>query len=104
MPTVTGFSWRRRQPSPSLNEPLSIMCSDEASARAEAERRQAAERDPDVEWIYLRRDEDRQWIVRRWTPDLVPDPQQRESDTGGRAVRLLIDAVFGAMDPTNWFG
>jgi hypothetical protein len=44
--------------------PTDILCADEASAREEAARRQLTDTE-DAEWIYLRRDRDKQWVARR---------------------------------------
>jgi hypothetical protein len=73
-----------------------VQCADEASARAEATRRQAGETEDGVEWIYLHRDRDGQWVVRRYTGESdSPEPESRTS-------RALGEAVGGLVDPTNW--
>lgn len=73
-----------------------IHCADEASARAEAARRQADETEDGVEWIYLHRDRDGQWVVRRYTGDSgTPEPESRTSN-------VLGEVIGGLVDPTNW--
>ena len=73
-----------------------IQCADEASARAEAARRQAGETEDGVEWIYLHRDRDGQWVVRRYTGESdSPEPESRTSRVAG-------EVIGGLVDPTNW--
>lgn len=73
-----------------------IHCVDEASARAEAARRQTDETEDGVDWIYLHRDRDDRWVVRRYTGE-TGEPQAE-----GLSSRLL-GVVLGILDPTNWF-
>ena len=74
-----------------------IRCADEASARAEATRRQAHETERGVEWIYVPRADDDQWVVFRYTgePD-KPEPK-------GPASPLVIDGIRElVIDVTQW--
>lgn len=73
-----------------------VHCADEASARTEAARRQAYETEDGVEWIYLHRDSDDQWVVRRYTAEAGG----REPKT--RTSKLLGEVAGGLLDPTNW--
>jgi len=73
-----------------------IHCADEASARAEAARRQAEEADDGVEWIYLHRDRDDQWVARRYTGDVgAPEAE-------GRTSRVMSEVIGELIDPTTW--
>jgi hypothetical protein len=71
-----------------------ILCSDEASARAEAARRQESETSG-AEWIYLRRDRDRQWVVRRWI--------DQGDEPGSFTFDVVGNVVGEVLNPFNWF-
>ena len=75
---------------------LDIICPDRASAQAEAERRQALERDG-AEWIYLCRDRDRQWVARRWVDDRVD-----RGSGSGVVGEVIAEAVVEALNPLTW--
>jgi hypothetical protein len=71
-----------------------LLCPSEASARDEAARRQATETEG-AEWIYLRRDRDKQWVVRRWTGDEGPAPRDPASK--------VVKEFFGEfLNPFNY--
>ena len=53
----------RRQSRPDFDW-REIVCADEAAAKAEAARQEAAD-DPSVEWVYLHNDKTDQWLARR---------------------------------------
>lgn len=88
---------RRRPKDARVQEPpeSDILCPDEVSARAEAARRQATETE-DAEWIYLCRDLDKQWVVRRWTV------QGEEPESKSRASRVAGEVVGEVINPLNW--
>lgn len=66
-----------------------IVCSDEAAAATEAERRQRLERGNDGEWIYLR-NAGGQWVARRTPRDLKPRRSSREE---------LLDSLLSLINP-----
>lgn len=71
-----------------------IPCADETTAREEAARQQAIEREG-AEWIYLRIDG--RWCAKRYVA--ADDSNAKEK---GR-VRRTIGTVLGEMlDPFNW--
>jgi hypothetical protein len=73
-----------------------ILCPNEAAARAEAARRQQTETEG-AEWIYLRRDQDKQWVARRWTgQDDKPNARTSRAD-------VVVDLVGEVINPVNWF-
>ena len=66
-----------------------MVCGDEDSARAQAERQQQLEQDPDAEWIYLR-NRDGRWVARRTARDPQPaTPTRRE-----RIFNAIADIFF----------
>jgi hypothetical protein len=68
------------------------VCSDEASARREAEERTSEDVDG-AEWIYLRNDEER-WVARRIPPGWSPPEPEPES-----MKRAILTSL---LNPFEW--
>ncbi len=80
---VSDFDWRE------------IVCADEHGARVEAVRQQQLEDPEEVEWIYLR-NQNQQWVARR-TPRHMPEPPKSRRSK-------LLDVVRENLHPENLFG
>lgn len=72
-----------------------ILCANEAGAREEAARQQATETEG-AEWIYLRRDRDKQWVARRWTGQ-GDGPEPKRTKFG-----IAREVIAELLNPTNW--
>jgi hypothetical protein len=66
-----------------------ILCGDEDSARAQAERQQQLEQAAEAEWIYLR-NKDGRWVARRTARDPEPSTPSRKE----RIFNAIADIFF----------
>lgn len=71
-----------------------IPCANSEAARAEAERQQRLEPEPEqAEWIYLR-NQDRQWVARRTLRNPVPSRSFRRALLDGVVKNLHLEDLF----------